>query len=92
MTGDLLGASDIGDHLETLAGLGNALQSEHFNRSGGRRLSNRLALVIEHRPHAAKNLANDKRFMNVQGSLLDQHRRYSAAAAIQLGLQHYARR
>ena len=92
MTRDLLSASDIGNDLETVTCLGNALQAQHLNRGSRRRLGNRLALVVEHRPHASKNLADDEWLMNVQGPLLNQHGSHSATAAIQFGFQHHARR
>src|SRR5712691_2219318 len=91
MTGDLLGTSNVGNNLESLAGLRHALQAKHFDRRRGAGFGDGLPAVIEHRAYLAKDLTDDEWIADTQGALLNQRSRHRATAAIEFGFQHYSR-
>jgi hypothetical protein len=85
-----LGASDVCHHLETLAGLRHALQSEYFHWSCRAHFGNRLAAIIEHRTHLAEDLPHDERIANAQRTLLNQSGSHRTTTAIEFCLQNDA--
>src|SRR5258708_7659889 len=91
MTGYLLGPGNVGNHVESFAGLRHALQAKYFDRCRGPGFGDRLAAIIEHRAHLTEDLSDDEWIADVQSSLLDQSSRHRAAAAIEFGFQHYSR-
>ena len=78
--------------LERIAGLRQAGQPEHFDRRRRRRHLDGLAAVVDERAHAADDRARDERVADAQRAVLHEDRRDRAAAAIELRLEHGARR
>src|SRR6185295_2227483 len=60
-------------------------QAEHHDRRRRARFLNRLAVLVEHRTHAAELGARDDRIADLQRALLHQHGRDGAAALLDAG-------
>jgi hypothetical protein len=90
--GDLPGHPVIGDDQEVVARVGNGGQAEHLHRPGGRRLGDRLAVLVQHGPDPAERLAAHDRVADVQRAALDQHGRHRASALVQVRLDGHALR
>ena len=88
--GDFAGLFALGDHHELVAGLRQTFESQNLHRSRGTGLVQRAAAIVEHGANLAEDVADDKVFAGVQGSVVDQHGSHRAASAIQLGFQHGA--
>ena len=72
LSGDGLGPVDIGNDLESVARLRNALQAKYLDRRCRRRFGHDLAAVREHRPDLAGKLSDNERIADMQRSLLDK--------------------
>ena len=79
------------NHLKTVAGLRNVLQTQHFDRSGGRGLFQSSPAIIKHGAHLAVDSADDKRVAHAQRAVLNQDRRHRTAAAVEPAFDHRAR-
>ena len=86
---DVAGLGFVG-HLEVVARLGHALQTEHFDRRGRPRLFHRAAVVVKQRAHFAVHRAADEDVAGVQRAVLHQHGGHRAAAPVHAGFQHGA--
>ena len=69
---------------------GTRRQAEHLDRHRRAGLLDLLALVVDHRPHAAPRRAGDDRVADLQRALVDEHRGHRAAAGVEVGLEHDA--
>ncbi len=86
--GDFAGLFTLGDDHELVAGLGQAFQSENLHRSGRTSFVQSAATIVKHGANLAEDVADDKVFAGVQGSIVDQYGGHRAASAIELGFQH----
>ena len=87
---DLARAGFVLDHREAVAGLGRAVEAEHFDRHRGTGLLHRLALIRDQRADAAHLGAGDDDVADPERAALDQHGRDRTTAAVELGLDHGA--
>ena len=92
LLGELAGTAVVLDHLDALAGLADAVEAEHLDRDRRAGLLEPGAGVVLHRPHLAPLRAGDDRVADVQRAALDQHGGHRAAAGVEVGLDHRARR
>src|ERR1041384_4430884 len=79
---------DIRNHLWALAGLRHALQTKHFDRCRRTRLDDWLARIVEHCTNLAGDFSDNKRLLNLERALLDQHCRHSTTATIEFRFEH----
>ena len=70
MMRNLLRARNIGDDLESFAGVGHALQAEYLDGRRGTGFIDRLAAIIEHGADLAENLTDDKRIAEAQSAVV----------------------
>src|ERR671910_2249416 len=93
-----LGLRELGDLvLERLerarhVGLEHGVEAEHLDRLGRRRVLDLAAAVVVQRADAAPVRAGDDRVADPEGAAVDQHGDDRAAARVELGLDHHARR
>src|SRR5919206_702306 len=88
MLRDRLRLRDVRYNLETLARLRYALSSQHFDRRRRPGFGDRLTAIVEHRANLAGDLADDKRLVNLERSLLDEDCCHSATSAIEFCFQN----
>ena len=82
---DLLGLGGIGDHLEIVAGFGQRIETEHFDRRGGLGLADLRAAIVLHGAHLAEDRAADEEIADGERAVAHQHGGHGTASAIQLG-------
>ena len=82
----------VGHRLERIAGLRQAGQAEHFDRRRRAGRLRRTAAVVDQRADPADHRAGDEVVADAERAVLHEHRRHRAAAAIELGFEHRARR
>src|SRR5713101_1201762 len=79
-------------HLEQVARIRHALQTEYFHRRGRRRVIHNTAAIVKHRAHFAENRSADEEVASLQRAVLHQDRSYRAASLVHARFQHRARR
>src|SRR5918994_1748601 len=89
---ELAGLAVVLHHAHVLAGLGHGVEAEHLDRLGRRRVLDLAAAVVVQRADAAPVRAGDDRVADPEGAAVDQHGDDRAAARVELGLDHHARR
>ena len=92
LLGELAGAAVVLDRLDELAGVADAVEAEHLDRHPGIGGLDALAGEVVHRPHPAPLRTGDERVADLERAALDQHGDDRAAAGVELGLDHGARR
>ena len=81
-----LGRLLVGDDVEHLAGVGDAVEAQDLDRRRGTGLGQRLPLVAQHRADLARVLAGDHEVADLERPVLDQDGRDGAARAIEARL------
>ena len=84
--GDLPGHPVVVNDQEVVARARHGGQAEHLDRPGRRRIGDRVAVLVEHRPDAAVGLTADDRVADVERAALNEHRCDRAAALVQVRL------
>src|SRR3984893_2749376 len=74
--------------LEMIAGFGNSLQAEDFNRGGRRRGFHRAAAIVEHGPYFPKNRTGNKEIAGDQRAVLHQDGGHRTSSAVHAGFEH----
>ena len=80
------------DHQQLIARVRRARKAQHHHRNGRARRFDRLAGLVEQRPHAAEFLADQQRIAELQRAAQHQHGGDRAAALLEAGLDHVAGR
>ena len=75
---------------ELVTGLGHGRQTEHLDRRRRTGRLHLLALVVDHRPHAAPGRAGHDRVADVELALVDEDRGDGTPTDVELGLEHDA--
>ncbi len=83
-----LGLVAVRHHQERVARIRHPLESKDLHRRRRPGFRNRPPAVVEHRANLAKRVADNVAVAGLQRSVLHQHRRHSAAPAIQLRFDH----
>ena len=87
---DLLADSLALDHVDRLAGFGNARQPRHLHRNRGTGLLHPLAVLVFHRAHAAPVGADHDDVAALERAFLDEHGGDGPAPLVEARLQHDA--
>ena len=82
---DALGLIAVGDGKESVAGIGNRLEAQHFDRRRGTGFSQCASAVVEHGANLAERVADNVALVQAQRSILHQNRGHGAASAVELG-------
>jgi len=80
----------LGHDHETVAGAGHGSQAEYLHGERRTGFLDNIALVVEHRSHAAEGIAGDDGVARTQGSALHQDRRHRATTAVEVCLDGHA--
>ena len=85
---DLLGDLVVLGGVHLIAGLGDTIETEHFDRRRRTRFFERVAAIVEHRADLAEHATRDEHVAGAQRAFLDQDRRHRTAVAIEARLDH----
>src|SRR4051812_31836985 len=83
---DLTRGAVVRSHDERVAGAGHRGQAEHLDGTRRPGHEDRLAVLVEHRPHSAVRRTGDDRVADVQRAGLHEHRRDGTAALVEVRL------